>query len=151
MSTALTSADVFQVTQTVWLALVEKELAAETEDMQCAGHVLTGCVQVTGEWEGAIVVSCSHKLAVDTTAFMFDMASEEVTSEELQDAVGELANMVGGSIKGLVPGPSRLSLPTVIDGSNYHTKIPGSEKVVEAFMSSDGEPVVVTVMQRVGS
>ncbi len=150
MSTALTSSDIYQVTQTVWLALVEKELRAEDATLECSGHVLTGCVQITGEWEGAIVVSCSHKLAVGTTAFMFDMEHEEVTAEELQDAVGELANMVGGSVKGLVPGPSRLSLPTVIDGSDYKTKIPGSRKLVEACMSSDGEPLVVTVMQRVG-
>ncbi len=149
MSTALTASDIYQVTQTVWLALVEKELKAEGDDLECSGHVLTGCVQITGEWEGAIVVSCSHKLAVGTTAFMFDMELEEVTGEELQDAVGELANMVGGSVKGLVPGPSRLSLPTVIDGSDYKTKIPGSEKLVEACMTSDGEPLVVTVMQRV--
>jgi len=150
MSIALSPSDVEQVTQTVWMALVEQELSRTTEDeTDISGCFLTGCVQITGEWEGAIVVSCSHELAVNTTAFMFDMESSEVTPEDLQDAVGELANMVGGSLKGLVPGPSRLSLPTVIDGSDYSTRIPGSEQLVRACLNSQGEPIIVTVMKRV--
>ena len=150
MSIALTPSDVEQVTKTIWMALVEQELSSLTDGgADISGRFLTGCVQITGEWEGAIVLSCSLKLAVSTTAFMFDMATEEVTPEDLQDAVGELANMVGGSIKGLVPGPSRLSLPTVIDGSDYSTRIPGSEQLVRACLGSQGEPIVVTVMKRV--
>jgi chemotaxis protein CheX len=148
MSIALSASDVHQVTRTVWMALVEQDLQPETDVLTLSGRFLTGCVQITGEWEGAIMISCSHNLAVATTAFMFDMEADEVSREELQDAVGELANMVGGSIKGLVPGPSRLSLPTVIDGSGYSTKIPGSEQLVRACLSSKGEPLIVTVLQR---
>ena len=150
MSGTLTIADVQQVTQTVWMALVEEELKPEvSDDSELHGRFLTGCVQITGEWEGAIIVSCSYGLALNTTAFMFDMDKDEVTREELQDAVGELANMVGGSLKGLVPGPSRLSLPTVIDGSDYSTKIPGSVQMVRAALSAGGEPMIITVMERV--
>ena len=149
MSIALTAEDVEQVTRTVWLALVEKELErAGSTSNRPEGRFLTGCVQITGEWEGAIVVSCAHSLAVSTTAFMFDMEVDEVTREELQDAIGELANMIGGNIKGLMPGPSRLSLPTVVDGTDYSTKIPGSEKMVESLLLSSGEPLVVTVLRR---
>jgi chemotaxis protein CheX len=131
------------------MALVEQDLQPEDDVIVLSGRFLTGCVQITGVWEGAIIVSFSHNLAVATTAFMFDMEADEVSHEELQDAVGELANMVGGSVKGLVPGPSRLSLPTVIDGSDYTTKIPGSEQLVRACLSSDGEPLIVTVLERV--
>jgi chemotaxis protein CheX len=150
MSVALSPEDVEQVTKTVWMALVEEELVPASEEQSTlSGRFLTGCVQITGEWEGAIVVSCSYNLAMSTTAFMFDMGVDEVTREELQDAVGELANMVGGSLKGLVPGPSRLSLPTVVDGSDYSTKIPGAKQEVQAALVSSGEPLIVTVMRRV--
>ncbi len=150
MSYALSPDDVEQVTRTVWMALVEQELENRGEEAPTlSGRFLTGCVQITGEWEGAIVVSCSFALAMNTTAFMFDMEVDEVTREELQDAVGELANMVGGSLKGLVPGPSRLSLPTVVDGSDYSTKIPGAKQVVQAALSAAGEPLIVTVLRRV--
>jgi chemotaxis protein CheX len=36
--------------------------------------------------------------------------------EDVADAVGELANMIGGNIKGLMPGPSVLTLPVVASG-----------------------------------
>ena len=152
MSYALSPSDVEQVTRTVWMALVEQELETAPEgEGTLSGRFLTGCVQITGEWEGAIVVSCSFNLAMSTTAFMFDMDVSEVDREELQDAVGELANMVGGSLKGLVPGPSRLSLPTVVDGSDYSTKIPGAKQEVQAALTAGGEPLIVTVMRRVSS
>ncbi|TIC83622.1 chemotaxis protein CheX [Nocardioides sp. GY 10113] len=41
---------------------------------------------------------------------------EPLDDADLADAVGELVNMVGGSLKSILPGPSALSLPTVAAG-----------------------------------
>ncbi|MCU0705946.1 MAG: chemotaxis protein CheX, partial [Fimbriiglobus sp.] len=47
----------------------------------------------------------------------FDTPSAEVTPAELADALGELANMVGGNLKALLPDGCRLSLPSVEPGA----------------------------------
>lgn len=74
----------------------------------------SSAVTVTGEWHGMIAVDLASGAAVALTRAMLAMGEdEEVAEEDLVDAVGELANMVGGNVKALVPGPSALSLPVV--------------------------------------
>ena len=57
---------------------------------------------------------------------MFDVASDEATEEDIEDAMGELANMTGGSFKSLIDGTCELGLPVVTIGIDYQVKFPGS-------------------------
>lgn len=66
-------------------------------------------VDVTGPWSGSIHLEIGASCARTLAGAMF--AQEEVTTDDVQDAMGELANVIGGSVKGLMPGPSKLSLP----------------------------------------
>jgi len=40
-------------------------------------------------------------------------------NDEVRDVLGELANMIGGNLKCLLAQGIRLSMPTVMDGSDY--------------------------------
>lgn len=52
----------------------------------------------------------AHEIA--RTLLMLD-ADETVTTEDLVDAFGEIANVVGGNVKALIDAPAQLSLPHV--------------------------------------
>ncbi len=62
----------------------------------------------------------------------------------MPEAVGELINVVGGNIKGLVPGPSMLSLPSVSE-EGQRALPQHLELAQEVRFSWMAEPVVVTV------
>lgn len=68
-------------------------------------------VFISGGWEGAVALGCSEALARKVASVMFAKTPQDMTVEEIEDAVGELANIIGGNIKALLPGPSELSLP----------------------------------------
>lgn len=71
-------------------------------------------ITISGAWSGIV----SLEFAADTAAAVSSrmLGLDQVTEEDVADAVGELVNMVGGNVKGLVPGPSVLSLPIVTTG-----------------------------------
>ena len=48
-----------------------------------------------------------------TRALLGDHAPAELDDEDIADAFGEIANVVGGNVKAALPGPSALSLPDV--------------------------------------
>ncbi|MFT0847557.1 chemotaxis protein CheX [Actinomycetaceae bacterium L2_0104] len=48
-------------------------------------------------------------------ALMSMELDEEVSKDDLVDAFGEVANVVGGNIKALIPDPGALSLPRVAE------------------------------------
>jgi len=66
----------------------------------------------------------------------------------MQDATGELSNMVGGNVKALLPQPSRLSLPSVVEGKDYNLRIPGALCISRMVFESQGSPFVVTMHAR---
>jgi len=74
----------------------------------------SGAVSVTGQWQGMIAVDLADASAEALARGMLALdESEELDPVEVSDVVGEFANIVGGNVKSLMPGPSSLSLPLV--------------------------------------
>jgi chemotaxis protein CheX len=108
--------------------------------------LLTGCVQITGAWEGAVALNCGPRVAREAAAIMFGIPPGEANSGHIQDALGELTNILGGQLKGLLPGPSRLSLPAVVDGLEFAHHDGQDEVVARLGFTCLGDLVCVTVV-----
>ncbi len=113
-------------------------------DLSFATHT-TGSVTVSGAWNGSVLVELPASMDTVLTGAMFMMPIEEVGAEELTDAIGEFANMVGGGVKSLMPEPSRLSLPTVVSGGDLQTSVPGGVLLARAERTSGGGALRVSV------
>lgn len=140
-----------EITERVWTSLLEAPLLPRQPGQPgpAAGtRTITGCVQITGAWEGAVTVHCSLQLAKALTAAMFMVDPEDTTPEEISDALGELANMVGGNVKALLPEPCRISLPAVADGMDYRLSVPGARPVTAVTWTCSGEPLMVRLLER---
>ena len=69
-------------------------------------------VSVTGPWNGLVVLTCDEAGTADLTRSVLQMGTdEEPTAEDVDDVLRELANILGGNVKSLLPGPSSLGLP----------------------------------------
>jgi chemotaxis protein CheX len=140
-----------EITERVWGSLVESPLLPRQPGQPApapGSRTFTGCVQITGAWEGAVTVHCSEELARVLTAAMFMVDPADTTPEEVTDALGELANMVGGNVKALLPEPCRISLPAVADGMDYRLSVPGARPVSAVTWTCGGEPVMVRLLER---
>jgi chemotaxis protein CheX len=92
----------------------------QKEDHIARGDV-TGVIGLTGEASGTISVSFTEKCILTVVSRMF---GEEVSSlnREIQDAVGEIANMISGHSRQRLEsmGKSlRAAIPTVIMGKDH--------------------------------
>ena len=116
-----------------------------------SGRHLTGCVHITGGWNGAITVDCSAKLAKQASANLFDLKPEEASQEDVYDTLSELTNMTGGNLKALLAQgfeePCQLSIPSVTEGADYSLSLPGAREVFKAGFTIAGEPMVVTLLK----
>jgi chemotaxis protein CheX len=140
-----------EITERVWASLVETPLVPRQPGQPGpagGSRTFTGCVQITGAWEGAVTVHCSEALARALTAAMFMVDPGDTTAEEVTDALGELANMVGGNVKALLPEPCRISLPAVADGMDYRLSVPGARPVSAVTWTCNGEPLMVRLLER---
>jgi chemotaxis protein CheX len=101
-------------------------------------------VSITGGWNGHVVFGCSAPASRTAAAVLLAMGEDELAEADVADAVGELANMIGGNIKSLLPSPSALTLPLVtLGGSALHH--PSSTEAVRLDLTWQGEPIRVSV------
>ena len=87
-------------------------------------------VGLAGTHKGVLAVHIPHKVAMAITSSFLMMDVDEI-NEDVHDAVGEIANMIGGNVKTILSekgGDIDLSLPSTITGSQYSFQ---SEKEVD--------------------
>lgn len=142
--------EVMGIVESVWASTLDEEIhrLAEVPAPGPDTRTLTGCVNIVGAWEGQVVVQLPVELARRAAAKMLTLDAASATLEDMQDATGELSNMVGGNVKALLPQPSRLSLPSVVEGKDYNLRIPGALCVSRMVFESQGSPFVVTMHAR---
>jgi chemotaxis protein CheX len=112
MTIVISDDAISEVTHNTWQALLP-DLGHLMPGTPCDGDAVIGFVEITGEFEGSISVACSYIAARRAAAVMFDVPQDRPHESQIDDAVGELVNVVGGSIKSMLPSPNDLSLPRV--------------------------------------
>ena len=120
--------DLYGATETVCQTMFGLPLAREMKDIALKDESLfTGCVQISGPWTGVIAVRCEEPLARQIASIMF-RRDTNISNEDLVDVLGELANMVAGIIKSLLPEEVThehlLSRPAVVADEDYISCLP---------------------------
>jgi CheY-specific phosphatase CheX len=146
----LTDEHLHQVVDTIWasmLGFTAVPLPVTDPVPPSGGVTLTGSIQISGSWHGEVRLHCDRDAACAMAAAMFGMPPEELDPGEVRDAVGELTNMTGGSIKALLPGESMLGLPTVVEGADHHVQVAGTRLLIGARFLCDDSIVGVSVYE----
>ncbi len=119
-SLALQNTELKSMVDEIWASLFAPA-PTEAENTHVAGELMTGYVEISGGWHGRVIVETTDDGAIAIAATMFAADPHTLGSEDLVDAVGELANIVGGSVKSCVDGHSTLSLPAVVRAESVPT------------------------------
>jgi chemotaxis protein CheX len=108
---------------------------------------LSAVIRISGGWDSLVQVLTPRKTAVAIASSMFDMTEDELSEAEIRDAVGEVVNMVGGNLKGIVEGDSSLSLPCVgqsIGSAPFDSSFAG----LTVSNRCQGDPLIVRLLDR---
>ncbi len=144
----VTSQHVIDATQEIFETMIMVEAkAGEPLDKPVTtfDKGMTSMVGFAGFRQGMLAIHTPEAVAIDITALFLGMEVEKI-DEDVIDALGELANMVAGSIKPLMAKDGvdvELSLPSVIHGSEYSmTTLADAELIVVPFKLDSGNFLV---------
>lgn len=143
----LTDDDIYQLVQEIWSSFLQLDVQP-CPPGPGGDESLSALIHIHGSWEGSVVIHASNALATRIAAAMFATPPDDLSADDTNDALGEVVNMLGGSVKSLVDGPASLSLPTVIGGAQYTLSVPGSSDLNEVWFTTADQPLVVRVLQR---
>lgn len=136
------------VVRTVWSTQIGLDIHDVDEPIGAPdGETLTATVHITGDFRGGILIECSRVLVRRAAGIMFSLPDEELSADDERDVIGELTNVVAGNIKALIPGTNSLSLPTIVEGTDYQVSSVDVKSSDDLHFSLDGESMVLTLVE----
>jgi chemotaxis protein CheX len=114
ITSLLDPATVQSIADEVWPTLVGDGEAFVPVPAPPPAEQVSAWVDIVGPWTGSVVVTCAPATAQALTESVLMMRPPtQADDEDVADALGELANVLGGNIKSALPGESRLGLPQI--------------------------------------
>lgn len=140
--------DIAAATQEIFSSMVMLDVTPgepfKRSDSQLVNSI-SGIIGLTGSTKGMLAIHLPDKVALAITTAFLGMDVEEI-DEDVCDAVGELANMLGGSIKAtLDPEGSKvqLSMPSAIHGEEYAVDCLAEAELVTVPFAFNGQTFMV--------
>ena len=138
----LVASTVESIAGEAWVALVGEDEVLVPIPGDLPVDPVSAWVDVVGPWTGSVVLTTGRDTAADLTrALLGPAVPEELEDEDVADAFGEIANVVGGNVKAALPGPSALSLPDV--GAAPAVRNPADVCRIDVLWR--GQPVAISV------
>jgi hypothetical protein len=135
-------ATIESIAQEAWISLVGEEEILVPVPVDLPADRISSWVDVVGPWTGSVVLTTGRQTAEDLCrALLGPSAPPVLDHEDVADAFGEIANVVGGNVKAALPGPSALSLPEVGDAP----AVRNPADFVRVDLLWRGEPVSISV------
>ncbi len=117
------------------------------QDTNITGARNTGSVCFAGDVTGMVSIHVNGNFALQMAAAMLDMEPEEIEGDdEIRDLLGEIGNIVGGSLKSAFTDAGLacvLSTPAVTTGTDFLIEAPDMEKYERLAFRCDQEIVLV--------
>lgn len=145
---------IIESTTEIFSTMVMMDVSVENDNVENSGSLhdtITGLIGLTGTHKGVLAVHIPNAVAMAITSSFLGMDISEI-NEDVEDAVGEIANMLGGNVKTVLTENGRdidLSLPSTISGSSY-TFQPSKDviRVVVEFGTVNGSFLVELQLEK---
>ena len=147
--------DVLRIVEDVFRTMLNMDVAPCLAG-EPGAQVLTASVQFVGEWKGAVLLTCGAKLAQAFAAHLMPAPSgpdgsvsepEAISKDDIADTLGEVANMIGGNLKSVLPAGVVLSIPAVIEGRDFALRICGGNEFYTNYFACDAGPFEITLVR----
>lgn len=109
---------------------------------------ISGVIGLSGKAEGTVVITFYWDLAQKVISNIMGVTADEIGPELLNDGVGEIINMISGSVKRYLtdtPFQFQLSLPTVIIGWQHEICHPENSTVAVLLFDVENKSFAVQV------
>lgn len=128
--------DLAQIVVSIFQTMLQLEIAPAEDSWAPAPETITAAVYFAGAWKGAVLLECTWSQAYEFTHRLMSIDRPASINDDVRDAMGELANMLAGNLKSVLPRGIGLSMPSVVEGTDYSLRICGGNLIDRMPFSS---------------
>ena len=127
-----------QTVATIFQTMIGMEVAPHGGAGSPTANRLAATVHFSGSWSGVLLLEMDPLHACRIAARFLSMETPAAVDDDVRDVLGELANMIGGNLKGSLSPGALLSIPEVIDGSDVSIRICAKVCARQLFSCDEG-------------
>jgi len=126
-----------EVVGSVFRTMLEADVAATPQEHP--DPAVTALIAFGGKWSGGFELRLDYGSAVALARAFLQAEDMNEFNDDVRDAIGELANVIAGNLKAILPLGTTLGAPSIVEGKDYAIRICGQHIVgASSFASSLG-------------
>jgi chemotaxis protein CheX len=107
------SGELEQIVASVFETMMGLEVRPHPADWNPDNDCLVATIRMTGKGNGVLVFEAGAEQSRALAGRFLSTDPPEKVDEDVRDVLGEIANMIGGNLKCVLPSGVKLSIPTV--------------------------------------
>lgn len=111
--------EIRQIVSETFQVMLGTEVCATSDATLPEREGITASVAFRGAWEGTLAFECGRLGAAQFAQRLLQCGQDDQSNEDISDAVGELANIIAGNLKPVLPAELTLGTPYVVHGDSY--------------------------------
>ena len=135
--------DLSQMVDDLFTTMLGMPVDSTQESAEPPTNALQASVQIRGDWTAMLQIIASKEFASHAANAMFGVDPSELTEDEILDALGEVANVIGGNAKGVVDKDCSLTIPCV----GGYAKTEAQSNTTQLSYQFRGEPMHVVLTE----
>ena len=143
-----------EATQEIFQSMLAFEVqpgAPMVERQKLLRDTVSGMVGMAGLYRGMLAIHVPYTIAKNITSTFLCIEVEDI-DDDVKDAIGELANMLAGSVKSMLTDNGKdvkLAIPSAVCGREYEVEcLADGDGVVVPFQLDGGEFLVECFLQK---
>lgn len=139
----------YEIVKEIWESMLNLTLSIpEGEGDAEPPETITATVQIIGtDMKAAVIFESPESLAGRIASIMLDLPLEEVSLDDMNDALGEMVNVFAGNFLTVFLDSSyRLSIPTTARGPIRYVDLNQKRAETVLVCESEHEPLMVKVL-----
>lgn len=137
----LSEEELNEIVDVVCMTVMDMPVVPGGESALHASEYMSASIAISGAWNGVVKVRVSEDLLTRAASDIFSIGEDEVQSQDRIDTITELTNMLGGTVKCMLPESCDLALPEIISNDRK-----GREQHEWAYFNCDAMPLAVAVI-----
>jgi chemotaxis protein CheX len=121
--------DLARIVVSVFQTMLQLDTEPAKSTWTPAPDGLTAAIYFAGAWKGAVLLECTRPQAFEFTHRLMSIDPPGSVDDDVRDSLGELANMLAGNLKSVLPHGIDLSMPSVVAGSDYSLRVCGGSMI----------------------
>lgn len=143
---------ILETCQTLWQSVLGLNLDETNANGDGQSeNLIASYVQLSGGWDGAVVVECAESITRHAAAMMFQEDAEELTASDLQDALNELTRLIGKNMQKRLSDPGKVSTPKPLPSGEMPSALASMRDLEQLQLDCEGRYVRIGVREGVAA